>query len=160
MSSLDLLITDFKAFYAETPWYGNSYLNVISDISLQVALATPPNGHSIAVMLWHMVKWRKALTERLLGTPDFKAADTDTDNWLEAKEQTEATWEAAKAAFAVQQTILIEHLAKQDEAFLDTEFVPGWQYRRLVSGVLQHDIYHLGQIAMVKNLIVNHGFLQ
>ncbi len=156
MTSLELLISDFKSFFDENPWFGDSYIDVISDITAEVALATPPNGHSIAVILWHMVKWRKALTERLLGNTDFRADVTDLDNWPIAETQTAATWEAAKAAFDEQQAILIEELAKRDEGFLDTEFVEGRTYRRLVSGVLQHDIYHLGQIAMIKNLISQH----
>jgi uncharacterized damage-inducible protein DinB len=155
MTSLELIIQDFKAFYNDNPWFGDSYWDVVSDITPAEALVTPPNGHSIAVLLWHMVKWRKALTERLLGDTDFRADVTDEDNWPDAKTQTAETWEAAKAAFAEQQNILIEQLSARDEAFLDTDFMPGRKYRQLVSGVLQHDVYHLGQVAMLKGLIRN-----
>lgn len=153
MTSIELLVKDFKAFYDDNPWYGDSYLDVISDITEAEALTTPPNQHSIAVLLWHMVKWRKALTERLLGNLDFQADVSDTDNWPAASTQTAESWEAAKSAFAEQQKILMEELGKRDEDFLDTDFVKGRPFRRLASGVLQHDIYHLGQIAMVKSLV-------
>ncbi len=157
MTSLNSIIADFNSFFDDNPWFGDSYLDVISDISAEDALVTPPNGHSIAVILWHMVKWRKTLTERLLGNTDFRADVTDADNWPSAESQTPATWEAAKSAFAEQQTILIEHLGIREESFLDTEFMPGRNYRRLVAGVLQHDIYHLGQIAFLKGLIRKSG---
>ncbi len=160
MTSMEQLVIDFKAFYDDNPWFGDSYLDVIANISPAEALATPPNQHSIAVLLWHMVKWRKALTERLLGNMDFQADVTDADNWPAASNQTAETWEAAKAAFAEQQKILVDELSKRDEAFLDTDFVPGRTFRRLVSGVLQHDIYHLGQVAMVKSLVRNFGIWQ
>ncbi len=157
MTAIEQLVLDFKSFYNDNPWFGNSYLEVISDILLAEALATPPNQHSIAVLLWHMVKWCRALTERLLGNLDFRADVTDADNWPEANVQNDETWQAAKTAFAEQQTILIEQLSARDEAFLDTDFVPGRTFRRLAGGVLQHDIYHLGQIAMVKSLVRNTG---
>lgn len=156
MTSLEQLITDFKDFYNGSPWFGDSYEDIVTDLSTQEALAVPPNGHSIAVLLWHIVKWRKALTERLLGNMDFQANVTDPDNWPDAKSQTSATWKAAKVAMAGQQKLLIEALSQKDEAFLDTDFVPGRPFRRLAHGVLQHDIYHLGQIAMLKSLIREH----
>jgi uncharacterized damage-inducible protein DinB len=153
MTSLHSIIADFSSFYDDNPWFGDSYMDVISDITAVEALVTPPNGHSIAVILWHMVKWRKTLTVRLLGDRDFRTDMTDADNWPSAESQTPATWEAAKSAFAEQQTILMEQLGEREEVFLDTEFVTGRKYRMLVSGVLQHDIYHLGQIALLKGLI-------
>ncbi len=156
MTAIEQHINDFKAFYDDNPWFGDSYIDVVSDIEPNEALAIPPNGHSIVVILWHMVKWRKALTERLLGTPGCQADMTDADNWPDAKTQTAETWEAAKIAFVEQQTILLEQLSRRDDAFLDTDFVPGSKYRRLVTGVLQHDIYHLGQVAMLKGLVRGH----
>lgn len=156
MTAIEQIVKDINAFYSENPWYGDSFLDVISDLTPVEALVTPPNKHSIAVLLWHMVKWRKALTIRLLGNLDFRAADSDPDNWLDAASQNVETWEAAKSAFAEQQEILVRELSKKDEAFLDTEFLPGKTFRQLVSGVLQHDIYHLGQIAMVKSFIRTH----
>jgi len=157
MTAIEQTLQDFKAFYNDNPWFGDSYLDVVSDISDAEALATPPNQHSIAVLLWHMVKWRKALTERLLGNTDFQADIRDADNWPPATEQNAETWAAAKAAFAEQQKIIEEQLAKLNEDFMDTDFVPGRPYRRLVNGVLQHDIYHLGQMALVKGLVRNYG---
>ena len=157
MTAIEQLVLDFKTFYNDNPWFGDSYLDVISDITPAEALVPPPNQHSIAVLLWHMVKWRKALTERLLGNMDFQADVTDADNWPAATSQTPETWEAAKVAFAEQQAILLDELSKREEAFLDTDFVKGRPFRRLVNGVLQHDIYHLGQVAMVKALIRNNG---
>lgn len=157
MTAIEQLVLDFKTFYDDNPWFGPSYTGVISDITPAEALFTPPNQHSIAVLLWHMVKWRRALTIRLLGNLGFRADDTDDDNWVNASAQTAESWEAAKAAFAEQQKILMEQLPLRDEAFLETEFVPGKKFRWLVSGLLQHDIYHLGQVAMVKGLVRNHG---
>ncbi len=157
MTAIEQLVLDFKAFYNDNPWFGDSYLSVISDITPTEALATPPNQHSIAVLLWHMVKWRKALTIRLQGNLEFRAKETDADNWPDAATQTNETWEAAKAAFAAQQEILVAELSKRDESFLDTDFLPGKKFRQLATGVLQHDIYHLGQVAMVKSLVRNHN---
>jgi uncharacterized damage-inducible protein DinB len=153
MTSLEQLIHDFRTTFDGDPWFGDSYSAIVGDIAPEEALAAPPNGHSICVLLWHMVKWRKALSERLLGNLAYRANVTDDDNWPPASDQTASTWEAARAAFAEQQAIIVRELSNRDEAFLDSEFLSGRTFRLLAMGVAQHDIYHLGQIAMLKGLV-------
>ena len=156
MTHLDQFIIEIKAFYDGRPWYGSSFKKIVDDITPQEALAVPGNGHSIARLLCHMNKWRRSLTVRLQGDTEFRASDNDPDNWPALNTITADTWENAKLEFAELQTVLIQELGKRDDAFLETPFVPGnekYIYRYLITGVIQHDIYHLGQISILKQLL-------
>ncbi len=153
MTTIEQFIQESKDFYDGRPWYGSNFTEIVADITPAEALAVPGNGHSIARLLFHMIKWRKSLTIRLQGDKDFRALDSDPDNWVALNTLDEAKWEAAKQEFDELQKILISELEARDEAFLDTEFIQGKTYRYLTTGVIQHDIFHLGQISILKQLL-------
>lgn len=144
-------LEQWSTFYDGQPWYGSSFQAIVEDITEQEALYLPTNGHSIVRLLWHMVKWRKALTERLAGNTTYSANASDPDNWPEPDTLGPRSWALAKEAFAEQQRLLIELLQDKQDDFLEEEFLPGKKYGWMVAGVLQHDLYHLGQIALLKS---------
>ncbi len=153
MTTIEQLIKECKDFYDGIPWYGNNFEEIVNDITPAEALAVPGNGHSIARLLFHMIKWRKSLTIRLQGNADFRAKDSDADNWIPLKNLDAEAWENAKKEFGQLQQVLIAELESRDDAFLDSEFLLDKKYRFLVIGVIQHDIYHLGQISLLKQLL-------
>lgn len=156
MTNLDQIIKEFTDFYDGQPWYGSSFKQIIDDITPGEALAVPGNGHSIARLLCHMNKWRRALSIRLRGKTDFRASENDPDNWPPINTLDEETWEKAKHEFGQLQEIIVSELKMRKDDFLDTTFIPGNEkliYRYLVTGVIQHDIYHLGQISILKQLL-------
>ena len=156
MTNLEQLIKEYSDFYDGIPWYGRNFKEIVDDITPQEALAVPGNGHSIARLLCHMIKWRKSLIIRLLGNTEFRASDEDPDNWPPLNTLNEEVWENAKKEFGELQDVLISELKKREDGFLDELFVPGkdrFTYRYLYIGVIQHDIYHLGQISILKQLL-------
>lgn len=155
MTTIEQLSDSFREFYNGDPWFGDNYTRIISDITAEEALALPGNQHSIARILWHMVKWRKALAERLRGNLDFRADVSDTDNWRDISTIDATSWEEAKKQFDALQSVIVSELRMRNDVFLDEEFLPGKKYRWLTIGVLQHDLYHLGQIALLKSLLRN-----
>ena len=142
-----------EAFFDGTPWYGSNYSGIISSIAEEEANWWPPNGHSIHRLLLHMIKWRISLSERLLGNMDFRAGEDDPDNWPEAEEISKKSWEETKQEFVRQQNLIVAALREKDDTFLEEEFLPGKKFGWLVQGVIDHDLYHLGQIAFVRGLI-------
>jgi uncharacterized damage-inducible protein DinB len=147
------LAGDFAAVFDGKPWYGSNYRQIISDITPEEALHLPANDHSIARLLWHKVKWRKALAERLLGNINYRASDDDPDNWRDPATLDAHSWEEAKKQYEALQEVIVSELRLRNDAFLDGDFLPGKTYRWLAFGVLHHDLYHLGQIAILKNII-------
>ncbi|MBS1653770.1 MAG: hypothetical protein JSU05_02905 [Bacteroidetes bacterium] len=58
------------------------------------------------------------------------------------------------AEFKVTHDLIIEALENKDDSFLD-EIVDSRKYnfRFLINGLIQHDIYHAGQLIFLKNLV-------
>jgi uncharacterized damage-inducible protein DinB len=150
-------IYEFTDFFDGDPWFGDNYQTIIKDISDAEALHVPANGHSIARLLWHMVKWRRALAERLIGNLDYRAAVSDADNWRDLESIDANSWKEAKKQFDALQSLIVSELRLRNDAFLEDEFLPGHPYKPLVAGVVQHDIYHLGQIAFYKSVLRCEG---
>lgn len=156
MTNLEQLTKEYTDFYQGIPWYGRNFSQIVEDITDGEALAFAGNGQSIAQLLCHMIKWRKSLTIRLLGNTEFRASDQDPDNWPAQNTLNAEVWKQAKLEFGELQETIIAELGKRKDSFLDELFVPGnarYTYRYLIIGVIQHDIYHLGQISLMKQLL-------
>jgi len=155
MNQIAQFIQEFEDAHHGTPWYGLNFHQIVDDITAKEALAVAGNGVSIARLVFHMIKWRKALSERLIGTSNFIASESDSDNWVPLNTLNEETWEAAKKEYDHQQKIIVEELKKRNDEFLAEEWKPGQTYRYLISGLIQHDIFHLGQISLIRSLLRN-----
>lgn len=161
MTNIEQLTKAFSDFYNGIPWYGKNFNEIIADITPNEALAVAGNKQSITRLLCHMNKWRRAVVIRLQGDLDFKVSDSDADNWPPINTLNKEVWENAKKEFGELQEIIIEELGKRDDEFLDKVFIPEksrFDYRYLIMGVIQHDIYHLGQISLMKKLLRSLNF--
>jgi uncharacterized damage-inducible protein DinB len=147
------LIEPFSRVYSESPWYGDSIQEIISQIDEETAFWQPTkNAHSIAQIVWHMVYWRQALIKRLEGDASYKASMKSKDNWSIEEKLKTLGWENIKARLAESQGKLITLLKKQDDSLLDKAYSEKATYRELIEGIFQHDLYHLGQIAYLKSI--------
>jgi uncharacterized damage-inducible protein DinB len=131
--------------FEKHPWYGSSILEVLN---LDPALASQRHGsgHSILELVRHMTSWRIFATRRLLGDNQFEI--TESLNFPEG-----GTWEEAIQQLKESQQLLVEAAKNFPDNRLG-ELMPGktqkYTFYTLLHGILHHDIYHLGQIAMLK----------
>ena len=64
------------------------------------------------------------------------------------------TWSNALEEFKVAHDRILELLKGKDDSFLDESVdYRNYNVRFLLNGLIQHDIYHLAQIAYVKKLL-------
>lgn len=152
-TSIGAYIEQFTEVHQEEPWFGESLQTILERISPEDALKKGPGKSNIIRLLWHCIKWRQSLIERLKGTPDYRARVEDPDNWLEFDDPKMSDWPAAMARFDAQFTEIISLLNQKDDSLLEQEFQPGRNYKTLIEGVLQHDIYHFGQIALLHSIM-------
>ncbi len=146
---LAALTLKFKEIYEGDPWYGDSFRKITGEISPERALSLEKSHHSIIQIVWHMIFWRRPLLERLKGNLDFKATVNDPENWSKNRIFKPEDWPATLEAFDRQHAGLLVLLGAQKDEFLETEYRDGRSVERLVEGVIQHDLYHLGQIALL-----------
>src|SRR2546421_308525 len=76
------------------------------------------------------------------------------DDWPPGDEGSKAAWEQAKAALDRGHEALREAITRVEESRLDEPILEGMSTVYVtLHGVIQHDLYHAGQIAMLKKAL-------
>jgi uncharacterized damage-inducible protein DinB len=147
-------ISHFEAIYQGEPWFGESFEEKLKGLSDQTAFQRPaPEAHSIAELLHHCIYWRAMLIKRLEGDLAFKGSMKSEENWLPLEKLKLKGWKKILEDWHASQHRLLEGLRKAPDNFLSLPYRNGHTHAHLVEGVLQHDIYHLGQIGLVRSLL-------
>lgn len=159
MPETNRIADQLKRAYEGQAWHGPSLLEALSGISAAQALAQPiPNAHSIWQLVLHMAAWMDAVRERITNGPI--ASPTDGD-WPELVDSSENGWQATLALLAQRQDELLNAIAnltdEQLKRRLGTENDPptasGYSAYYNLHGVIQHNLYHAGQIVLLKKLL-------
>ena len=135
-------------------WHGPSVREALEGVTAAEAAARPiPNAHSIWELVLHIDIWAKAALESVAGVPLPKLYGTEKD-WPPVADSSAGAWQAATDRMFRTAT----ELAQAIEEFADerlTDIVPGRQYDfyYLFHGIVQHSLYHGGQIAIVKKAL-------
>jgi len=141
------------------PWYGPPITKVVEGLTSQQAAARPiANAHSIWEIILHMTSWVREVRRRLeQGNPH----EPDDGDWPEVPEPTEGNWWQALDELETAHGDLREQLLRTPETKMETMVGPvrdpaagtGVSYAAMMQGLLQHDAYHLGQVALLKKAV-------
>jgi uncharacterized damage-inducible protein DinB len=98
-----------------------------------------------------MVSWRKAL----LGRVTDKPVSVPGNNYISViKNTSPKAWKQAIKNFESSQRKIEKFLASSDDRMLEkVSPTSGYLYYELLTFVLVHDTYHLGQIVMLKKML-------
>lgn len=147
-------IHHFKTIYENEPWFGDGFKEKLKDVNERQAFVRPAEGvHSIAELISHIIYWRAPLLRYLQGDTKYASIE-DEGNWLPVDKLKARGWKNLLTEFDQSQTELISLLSKTSDDFLNEPFRHGQNMQYLIDGVLQHDIYHLGQIGLVKKMLL------
>jgi len=130
-------------------WHGPALLELVSDVDAATAAAKPlPKVHSIWELVLHVAAWDGACHRRLSGK---KTQLTGNQNFPRVPEPTEAAWRHAIAAAKRTHNALVEAVSTLPAMRL-RDRVPGKRYDfyHMLHGLVQHELYHAGQIAILK----------
>lgn len=148
--------TIIENYYRDRPWYGASVLEVIQDIDHEMAVAhVPGSTMTIARLIAHVISWRYFVIEKLKENADFDIVMNTEEDWPEVMINDDDDWQGLLYELEVSQTQLIAALSSMDEDMRLDHTVPGkdYNYQYLLTGITQHDVYHLGQIALIKKMM-------
>jgi uncharacterized damage-inducible protein DinB len=141
------------------PWYGSSVSRIIERIDASQAAAHPIAGaHSIWELVVHMTAWVNETNRRLRGGAHGTPEEGD---WPVVASTTAASWQSATAALARAHSSLAATLTAMDDGDLGRQIGGGQidaagqpvSLYDTTLGVLQHDAYHAGQIAILKKAL-------
>ncbi|HKQ77431.1 MAG TPA: DinB family protein [Blastocatellia bacterium] len=134
-------------------WHGPSLRELLNGITAEQAGARPiPNAHSIWELVNHIITWEQIARRRLEGEGQIEIPDEI--NFPPVTDVSEAAWQATLQSLEESHRSLREAIKKIDDARLE-EIAPGTSYSIyfLLHGVIQHDLYHAGQVALLKKAI-------
>lgn len=147
------IIRQLKELQDGSLWFDQCFKDKINNLTDEEAFTKPlPQLHSVAEHLSHIIEWRKECLLR------FKQERTDLmnspDDWKDSNTLREIGWENLKNTFYESTIILINALEKQDDSFLETPFRDtDYNFHYVTEGILQHDLYHLGQMGVTIKLL-------
>jgi uncharacterized damage-inducible protein DinB len=140
-----------RAFYGEA-WVGDALMEILSGVNAEVAAAHPfKNVHSIWELALHINAWDGAVLRRTGG----QAVNlTDKQNFPPINDQSEEAWRSALELLKKTHDDLVKAVSEFPDNRLQ-EQVPGkrepyYNYYYMFSGIVQHELYHAGQIAILK----------
>lgn len=136
------------------PWFGRPVYSILDEIH-PVMVYTKPGGnsHSLIELLYHIITWAEFTVRRIEKVPDEDLDAFEQLDWRQIEPQIH-TWSNAREQFKAAHDRIIELLAQKDDTFLDEQVeYRNYNFRHLLNGLIQHDIYHLAQIAYVKKLL-------
>ena len=148
-----LLITErLKDAYEGDPWYGRNIRDILSEIDEDLAFQKPSGQHSILELVWHMINWREFVISRFRN--DLQLSHFEKNDWRALDHNDRSLWKKGLDRLQeLQGELVILFQQQQDSILLEKIHERDYDFRKLLSGIVEHDIYHLGQIAYIKKLL-------
>src|SRR5262245_34313238 len=150
MSEIQRIEDQLKRSFETGAWHGPAVLELLEDVSATQAAARPiAAGHSIWEIVLHMTTWKSVVARRVSGEVVNQVPD-DVD-WPPAKPGGETEWAAARQGLQSAHAQLLQALRALREDQLDQPPYAKASSRYVqLHGIIQHDLYHGGQIAVLK----------
>lgn len=153
-SDITLLLGLLDEGFSAKAWHGPNLRGALRGLTAEQAAWRPgPGRHNIWEIALHAAYWKYAVRRMLTGEKrgSFPAAGS---NWLRRPESpTQKAWRADLALLAAEHRRLRAAVASLPDAALSRR-PRGSRYpaATLIYGVASHDLYHTGQIQLLKAL--------
>jgi uncharacterized damage-inducible protein DinB len=140
-----------RAFAGEA-WHGPSVEEILQGITAQQASAHVFAGaHSIWEIVLHIAAWERVCQRRLAGD---RAQLLDAEDWPEVTATDEQAWEQTRKALRECHQELCKAVSRLDESRLDQPIIENMSSVYVtLHGIVQHTLYHAGQIAILKKAV-------
>jgi uncharacterized damage-inducible protein DinB len=129
-------------------WHGPSVMETLRDVTDVQSQNKLPDSHSIIELVLHMTAWRKFVTQKLLGNDNYQVSEVENF-------PTPTTWKEVLNNLRLSQADLVETVKIFPESQL-SDLAQGSRYkynfRTMLQGIIHHDLYHIGQIALLKKI--------
>jgi len=142
-----------RAFGGEA-WHGDSLFEILEGVTASQAAGRPiERAHTIWELVLHIAAWDDAVLRRLGGVA---VELSDAENFPSVTDASEAAWRKALAQVRRVHEELVAAVASLPDSRLD-DIVPGkegahYTFYYMLHGVVQHELYHAGQIALLKKM--------
>ena len=139
--------------FSGEPWFGRNIQVILGEINEEIASQKPSGQHSILELLYHMINWRLFTISRLEKSSSTIKSFEEND-WQVLDHNDKSLWQKGIEQLNMTQHKLVYLLkSMNDEELQNPVHERDYENRTLINGIIQHDIYHLGQIAYIKKML-------
>jgi uncharacterized damage-inducible protein DinB len=152
MTEMQRIVDQLRRVQEGGAWFGSSLSELLEGLEAADAAARPvPGAHSIWEIVLHITVWEDAVRRRLGGET---VQPTDAEDWPEAGDPSTARWRASLATLADGHRWLREAmLGFPAQRFEEARTKEGGTWYQMLHGVMEHDLYHSGQIGLLKRAL-------
>lgn len=148
------LANRFREVTLNGTWIANTnYKDQISTINWQQAITKISSLNTIALLTFHINYYMEGILQVFEGgTLDIK----DTYSFDAPEITSENDWNVLKSSFITNAETFAKHIDKLSDTDLESVFVNKkyGTYRRNIEAMIEHSYYHLGQISLIKKMIL------
>jgi uncharacterized damage-inducible protein DinB len=150
MNEIQQLAERYEQTLNGDAWYGYPVWTILHDINAQCAAAQLiPGTHTIWQLVMHMEFWERVALRRF--STRLSPAEDDPGNFPPTPSPDEAEWQKALERFRASNREFRQAISQLEPGKLDQN-TPGSNrtFRYELVGIIEHHIYHAGQIALLK----------
>jgi len=150
MSEAERIADQLRRAYEGGAWHGPAVREVLAGVTAAQAARRPlSDAHTIWEIVLHIATWESVVRRRLEGE-EIGELSPEQD-WRPVRETSDAAWKNALADLEKNNRQLRDVIARVPESRLsETVPVKGYSVYTMLHGVIQHDLYHAGQMALLK----------
>ncbi len=134
-------------------WTTTNLKQVVSDISWQQAIYKLPEFNSIATLTFHTTYYVNVLKEVLAGKP-LNAKDELSFKLPTIESQADWNQLLENAWSNAEETVELLKKVPEDRLTKDFTHEKYGSYFRNIHGIIEHMHYHLGQIVLIKKMVL------
>lgn len=151
--TLEFFQEQYRVLHQPLPMFGSGVEESLEPLT-EADFHRPVGHRTIAQLIGHIVAWRRNTALRLRDLPRPEIKLDSPEDWPDysGKSKTEML-----AELAITKEEMLEALAAFDYGRIKETLHPDYYYtfRHVLDGAVQHDIYHLGQINLLRSLLSN-----
>ena len=155
MSETARLADQIRRAFEGDAWHGDSIQDLLAGVTADTAAARPiKNAHSIWELVLHIAAWDGAVFRRIGGAA---VELTKQQDFPPVRDTSPAAWRQTLSYLEQTHNQLIKAVAAFPDSRLPDQ-VPGktedyYDFYYMFSGIVQHELYHAGQIALLKKAL-------
>lgn len=147
-TALEMVLAALDEAYEKKSWHGTNLRGSLRRVSAEQALWRPGEGRlNIWELALHAAYWKYAVRRRLRGDKRGSFPLKGSNFFPSPERADETEWRAAQALLDEQHRALRDVIAALPAKALDDR-----KKRQMLTGIAAHDLYHTGQIQLIRRL--------
>lgn len=156
MREVDRIEDQLRRSLEGDAWHGPALQELLADVKASEAAVKLLGGtHSIWEIVLHIIAWQRIVRDGLLRT---KTSVAERNDWPAPPTAGGINWKKTLAELNSVHEQLRECIRRLDDSLLEQPAIEGsTSVYAVLHGLVQHNLYHAGQIALLKKAVRDKG---